>query len=120
MGWGWKRVGRAEKRIKTLGIKRGQETMAILIALFHQLPVLIDRQRSRNRLQRRRYVILSNLPEQGHQWRTNGSWQAVHTHIEANTAIAGIASEKTLIGRKTIRAHQANIEPYRFRHIGRV
>src|SRR5215831_20699331 len=120
MGRGWKRVGWAEKRIKTLGIKRAQETLAILIALFHQLPVLIDRQRSTNRLQRRRQVSLPDSLEQTCQWRTNGSWQAAHTQIEANAAFAGIASEKTLIGRKTICAHQANIEPYRFGNIGRV
>src|SRR5215831_2568546 len=120
MGRGWKRVGWAEKRIKPLGIKRAQETLAILIALFHQLPVLIDRQSSANRPQRRRQVSLPDSLEQTCQWRTNDSWQTAHTHIEANAAFAGIASEKTLIGRKTIRAHQANIESYRFCHIGRV
>src|SRR5215831_18479970 len=120
MGRGWKRVGWAEKRIKPLGIKRAQETLAILIALFHQLPVLIDRHSSANRPQRRRQVSLPDSLEQTCQWRTNGSWQTAHTHIEANAAFAGIASEHALIGRKTICAHQANIEPYPFGHIGRV
>src|SRR5215467_4327005 len=120
MGRGWKRVGGAEKRIKPLGIKRGEETLAILIALFHQLPVLIDRHSSANRPQRRRQVSLPDSLEQTCQWRTNGSGQTAHTQIEANAALAGIASEKTLIGRKTIHAHQANIESYRFGDIGRV
>jgi hypothetical protein len=42
MGRGWKRVEWAKKRIKTFSIKRGEETLAILIALFYHLPVLID------------------------------------------------------------------------------
>jgi hypothetical protein len=73
---GWKRVGWAEKSIKTLRIKRLQETTAILIALFDQLPVLIDRQSSATRLQR-------------------GSEER----------IARIISEKTPICRKTIRGY---------------
>lgn len=48
---GWQRVWWAEKRIKMFSIKRSKEALTILIALSHQVPVLLYRQSSTNMLQ---------------------------------------------------------------------
>jgi hypothetical protein len=77
MGRGWKRSGWTEKSVKASGIQRGYETAARLIALFHQLPVLIYRQSCATRLQRSR-----------------------------DKRIAGIVSQKTPVGGKALGASQ--------------
>src|ERR1041384_1373682 len=91
MGRGWKRVRWAEKSFITSCIDRCQEATAILIALFHQIPILIYRQSPAKRL-----------------------------HGSGNIGIEWIASEKTPAGSKTIRGSQTNEDPHRLSDIGRM